>query len=182
MAALPNEKRVTLLKSLLTSACERNCFYCAFRSGRDTRRVTFRPDEMARNEVQLTSAGVIQGAFISSAIAGGGVRTQDRLLDTADILRNKLNYRGYLHLKIMPGAEDAQIERAMQLADRVSVNLERRTYNDCSSWRRRKIYSKSYSSRSARWRRSAAPAQGTWDGKDAAFEHDAVRGWRSWRE
>jgi len=124
MAALPNEKRVPLLKSLLTSACERNCFYCAFRSGRDTRRVTFRPDEMARNVVQLTSAGVIQGAFISSAIAGGGVRTQDRLLDTADILRNKLNYRGYLHLKIMPGAEDAQIERAMQLADRVSVNLE----------------------------------------------------------
>ncbi len=124
MAALPNGKRAPLLKSLITSACERNCFYCPFRAGRDTRRVTFKPDEMAQTVVQLSNARVIQGAFLSSAIAGGGQRTQDRLLDTAEILRNKLHYRGYLHLKIMPGAEAAQIERAMQLADRVSVNLE----------------------------------------------------------
>ncbi|MGD2178121.1 MAG: helix-hairpin-helix domain-containing protein, partial [Anaerolineae bacterium] len=31
---------------------------------------------------------------------------------------------GYVHLKIMPGAERDQIEMAMRLADRVSVNLE----------------------------------------------------------
>lgn len=124
MAALPNGRRMPLLKSLLTSACERNCYYCPFRAGRDTRRVSFQPDEMARTVVQLSSARTIQGAFISSGIAGGGIRTQDRLIDTAEILRNKLHYQGYLHLKIMPGAETAQIERAMQLADRVSVNLE----------------------------------------------------------
>jgi predicted DNA-binding helix-hairpin-helix protein len=29
-----------------------------------------------------------------------------------------------LHLKLMPGAQKAQVERSMQLADRVSVNLE----------------------------------------------------------
>ena len=52
------------------------------------------------------------------------VRTQDKLLDTADILRHKLGFRGYIHLKVMPGAEKSQVERAMQLADRVSVNLE----------------------------------------------------------
>jgi predicted DNA-binding helix-hairpin-helix protein len=57
-------------------------------------------------------------------LAGGGSRTQDKLLDTADILRNKLGFRGYIHLKIMPGAEKGQVYRAMQLADRVSVNLE----------------------------------------------------------
>jgi predicted DNA-binding helix-hairpin-helix protein len=124
MAALPNGKRAPLLKTLLTSACERNCYYCPFRAGRDMRRVTFKPDELAQTVMQLSQAKVIQGAFISSGIAGGGVRTQDRLIDTAEILRKKMNYRGYLHLKIMPGAEMAQIERAMQLADRVSVNLE----------------------------------------------------------
>jgi predicted DNA-binding helix-hairpin-helix protein len=124
MAALPNGKRAPLLKSLITSACERNCYYCPFRAGRDTRRVTFKPDEMAQMVVDLTSSRVIQGAFISSGIAGGGVRTQDKLIDTAEILRKKKGYRGYLHLKLMPGAEQAQIERAMQLADRVSVNLE----------------------------------------------------------
>jgi predicted DNA-binding helix-hairpin-helix protein len=46
------------------------------------------------------------------------------LIDTADILRNKLYFRGYIHLKIMPGSEFAQVERAMQLADRISINLE----------------------------------------------------------
>jgi predicted DNA-binding helix-hairpin-helix protein len=46
------------------------------------------------------------------------------MLDVAEILRVKLGYRGYLHLKIMPGAERGQVMRAMQLADRVSVNLE----------------------------------------------------------
>ncbi|RPJ37564.1 MAG: hypothetical protein EHM21_17970, partial [Chloroflexi bacterium] len=124
MAALPGGKRVPLLKSLLTSACERNCYYCPFRAGRDTRRVTFKPEELADLVVNLTHNRVIQGAFLSSGIAGGGLRTQDRLLDAADILRHKLQYQGYLHLKLMPGAQQAQIERAMMLADRVSVNLE----------------------------------------------------------
>jgi predicted DNA-binding helix-hairpin-helix protein len=124
MAALPNGKRVPLLKSLLTSACERNCYYCPFRAGRDSRRITFKPEELAQTVVKLTEAKVIQGAFLSSGIAGGGLRTQDRLIDTAEVLRRKLHYRGYLHLKLMPGAEMAQVERAMQLADRVSVNLE----------------------------------------------------------
>lgn len=123
MVATP-KGRVPLLKTLLTSACERNCYYCPFRSGRDFRRMTFKPDEMASTVVQLTQAGVIKGAFISSGIAGGGVRTQDKLIDTAEVLRKKFQYRGYLHLKLMPGAEFDQVERAMQLADRVSVNLE----------------------------------------------------------
>jgi predicted DNA-binding helix-hairpin-helix protein len=124
MAAMPGGKRIALLKSLLTSACERNCFYCPFRAGRDFNRTTFKPDELAQTVVQLTQARVIEGAFLSSGIAGGGMRTQDRLIDTAEILRTRLNYRGYLHLKLMPGVEQAQVERAMQLADRVSVNLE----------------------------------------------------------
>jgi len=32
-AQLPNGKQVILLKTLLTSACERDCFYCPFRVG-----------------------------------------------------------------------------------------------------------------------------------------------------
>ena len=124
MAALPGGKRIPLLKTLLTSACERNCYYCPFRAGRDFRRVTFKPDELAQTVVDLSKAEIIKGAFISSGIAGGGSRTQDKLIATAEILRKKHNYRGDLHLKLMPGVEAAQVERAMQLADRVSVNLE----------------------------------------------------------
>jgi predicted DNA-binding helix-hairpin-helix protein len=123
-AILPGGKRIRLLKTLLTSACERNCYYCPFRAGRDFRRETFKPDELAHTFMALHRAGLAQGIFLSSGIIGRGVRTQDRMLAAAEILRNKLGYLGYLHLKIMPGAERDQVLRSMQLADRVSINLE----------------------------------------------------------
>ena len=123
-ARLPGGKSMPLLKTLLTSACERNCYYCAFRAGRDFRRTSFTPDELGQTYMKIYRAGIARGIFLSSGVAGGGIHTQDRLIATAEILRRKLGYTGYLHLKIMPGAEQAQVERAMQLADRVSINLE----------------------------------------------------------
>ena len=121
---LPNGKMMPLLKTMMTTACERNCFYCPFRAGRSaTRRVTFSPDEMARAFHDMGRAGVVDGLFLSSGIIGGGVRAQDKLLDTVEIVRRQ-GYRGYIHLKIMPGAERDQVLRAMQLADRLSINLE----------------------------------------------------------
>lgn len=123
-AQLPNGKSIKLLKTLLTSACERDCFYCPFRAGRDFRRATFKPEEFAEVFLELNRRGIAEGVFLSSGITGGGLRTQDKLIDTADILRHKLDFHGYIHLKIMPGAEKAQVERTMQLADRVSINLE----------------------------------------------------------
>ncbi|MGE5264578.1 MAG: radical SAM protein [Acidobacteriota bacterium] len=123
-AAAPGGQRITLLKTLLTSACERDCYYCPFRARRNYRRTTFKPEEMAETFHQMFTARLAQGLFLSSGVAGGGIRTQDRLIATAEILRRKFNYTGYLHLKIMPGAEHDQVWRAMQLADRVSINLE----------------------------------------------------------
>jgi predicted DNA-binding helix-hairpin-helix protein len=123
-ARLPNGKVTRLLKSLLSSYCENNCLYCPFRSARDIRRAVWQPEEFARMVINLTNAGLIQGVFLSSGVVNGGVFTQDRLIATAEILRHKLDYRGYLHLKIMPGAQYDQVIASMQLADRVSINLE----------------------------------------------------------
>jgi predicted DNA-binding helix-hairpin-helix protein len=123
-AVLPNGQHIKLLKTLLTSACERDCYYCPFRAGRNFRRATFQPEEFARLFVMLSQKKIAEGIFLSSGMTGGGIHTQDKLLDAADIMRNKLGFRGYIHLKIMPGAERSQVERAMQLADRVSINLE----------------------------------------------------------
>jgi predicted DNA-binding helix-hairpin-helix protein len=123
-AVMPGGKTLPMLKTLLTSACERNCYYCPFRAGRDFRRATFKPDELARTFMALHQAGLAQGMFLSSGVVKGGVFTQDQLIKTAEILRYKMGFRGYLHLKVMPGSERAQVERSMQLADRVSVNLE----------------------------------------------------------
>ncbi len=121
---LPNGRLMPLLKTMMTTACERDCHYCPFRAGRSrTRRVTFSPDEMAKAFADMRRAGAVEGLFLSSGIIGGGVRAQDKLLDTVDLIRRS-GYRGYIHLKIMPGAEHEQVYRAMQLADRLSINLE----------------------------------------------------------
>jgi predicted DNA-binding helix-hairpin-helix protein len=123
-AVAPGGRRVALLKTMLTSACERDCYYCPFRARRNYRRATFKPEEMAAVFTQMNQAGVATGLFLSSGVAGGGVRTQDRLIDTIDVLRRKHEFQGYVHLKLMPGVERDQVLRSMQLADRVSINLE----------------------------------------------------------
>ncbi len=123
-AVMPGGKTMPMLKTLLTSACERNCFYCPFRAGRNYRRRTFKPEELVKTFMQLYRAGLVQGLFLSSGIIKGSVATQDRLLKTAAILRKKYQFHGYLHLKVMPGAEKEQLRQAMMLADRLSINLE----------------------------------------------------------
>jgi predicted DNA-binding helix-hairpin-helix protein len=116
---------LTVLRTMQSSACERNCNYCPFRAGRNgIPRAAFTPDELAREFDRMQRAGVVQGLFLSSGIVGGGVRTMDPMLATVELIRRKYAYRGYVHLKIMPGAERAQAEQAMRLADRVSINLE----------------------------------------------------------
>ena len=123
-AVMPGGKTMPMLKTLLTSACERNCYYCPFRAGRNYRRQTFKPEELAKSFMQLYRAGMVKGLFLSSGIIKGSVATQDRLLETAEILRRKYQFKGYVHLKVMPGAEKAQLRQAMTLANRLSVNLE----------------------------------------------------------
>ena len=113
-----------ILKIALTNACERDCNYCPFRARRNTRRWRLKPEELARGFWELYKKGLVKGLFLTSGVRWSPTRAMDDLLKTAELLRFKFGYSGYLHLKVMPGAEEAQVERAVQLADRVSVNLE----------------------------------------------------------
>jgi predicted DNA-binding helix-hairpin-helix protein len=166
-AALPNGRTIPLLKTMLTSACERNCTYCPFRAGRDFRRVTFTPDEMAKAFVDMHRAGAVDGLFLSSGIIGGGSKAQDKLLDTVSILRHKHGFNGYVHLKIMPGSEREQVRQAMTLADRLSINLEAPTPNRLSILAPKKIFAEELLA-PLRWieeiRREELPAAG-WKGR-----------------
>jgi predicted DNA-binding helix-hairpin-helix protein len=131
-AVFSGGKRIPLLKAMLSTACERNCRYCPFQAGRDFRRVTFSAEDMAQTYFRLYQMRAVEGIFLSAGVIRGGSLTQTKLLDTASILRHKLGYRGYLHLKIMPGVERDQVLQAMRLADRVSINLEAPDQNHLS--------------------------------------------------
>jgi predicted DNA-binding helix-hairpin-helix protein len=113
-----------VLKVLMTNACRNNCGYCATRAAADIRRTALRPEELARSFIQMEAAGLVQGLFLSSGIPAEPDRVQTLICDTAAILRRRYRYRGYLHLKIVPGASDAAVEETVRLASRVSVNLE----------------------------------------------------------
>jgi predicted DNA-binding helix-hairpin-helix protein len=112
------------MRIMQTSACERNCHYCPFQAGRNYQRVSLKPEELAATFDHMQRKKLIDGLFLSSGIIGGGTKTMDNMLDTVDILRRKYEYSGYIHLKILPGAESDQIKQAARLADRLSINLE----------------------------------------------------------
>ena len=46
------------------------------------------------------------------------------MLATLDVLRRREGFGGYVHIKLLPGAESAQVDEAARLANRISVNLE----------------------------------------------------------
>ncbi len=123
-AVMPDGRRVRLLKVLQTNICEKNCAYCVNRAGSNIRRTAFSPDELARMFDQMAQRRLVEGIFLSSGVCGSAVRTMDRMLSTIELIRNRYQFKGYVHLKMLPGITHAQVERAGQVANRVSINLE----------------------------------------------------------
>jgi predicted DNA-binding helix-hairpin-helix protein len=123
-AVLPNGRHLPLLKVLQSSLCDNNCLYCAMRRDRNGERCAFSADELAAAFGQLAQRGVAKGLFLSSAVCDNAARTMERMIATVELVRFKHHFDGYVHLKLLPGCPEAAIERAIQLADRVSVNLE----------------------------------------------------------
>jgi putative DNA modification/repair radical SAM protein len=123
-AALPDGKRVRVLKVLLTNVCEKNCHYCGLHASRDVPRTSFTPDELARAFDRMHRADLVDGLFLSSGVCYNADRTMDRMIACVELLRSYYQFPGYVHLKLLPGCSEAHIERAVQLAHRVSVNLE----------------------------------------------------------
>jgi len=123
-AALPDGRHILLLKVLMSNVCENNCFYCVNRSANDYPILSYEPGELADLFIKLLMAKLVQGLFLSSGVYKNSVWSMDRMIKTVEILRYRYRFRGFVHLKVLPGAEPGQLERAVQIADRVSVNLE----------------------------------------------------------
>ncbi len=122
-AKLPG-RIMPLLKTLLTNACIKNCQYCPIAAYCDRLVVSFKPDEMARLFMAMHKAGLVNGLFLSSGVVRDPDTTQELLNDTAKILRTRYGFRGYIHLKVMPGASSEAVKEAAKWANRISVNAE----------------------------------------------------------
>lgn len=113
-----------LMRVMQTNACSLKCRYCATRCGRKLRRTIFQPEELASVFFAAHKKGYTDGLFLTSGIPGSPVSMMDKLLATLEILRKRYRFGGYIHLKILPGAEPEQIVQAARLASRISLNCE----------------------------------------------------------
>ena len=121
---LPGGGSTNLMRVMQTNACSLSCGYCPTFCGGNVPRVSISPDETARTLMDVHRKGLASGLFLTSGVPGRPERATDRMLATLDLLRRREGFGGYVHIKLLPGAEPAQVEEAARLANRISVNLE----------------------------------------------------------
>lgn len=116
--------RARLLRILMTNACSYNCRYCPMRRDRELPRTLLKPVELVRIFLGALRRGCVDGLFVTTGIPSNPVKVMDDLITTLELLRERHRFAGYVHVKLVAGAEPAQIERLTALASRVSLNLE----------------------------------------------------------
>lgn len=113
-----------LLKVLFSNRCVFDCAYCVNRASAHRPRASFAPQEVAALTMHYYRRRVVQGLFLSSGVWVSPDHTMEGLVTAARILRREAGFRGYVHLKVIPGASPELIREAGLFADRLSVNIE----------------------------------------------------------
>lgn len=115
---------VSLLKVLLTNFCIYDCAYCINKVSNDIPRAAFAPRELADITINFYKRNYIEGLFLSSGIIENEDHTMNLILRTLKILRHEYKFNGYIHVKLIPGSDSRLIEEVVNLASRVSSNIE----------------------------------------------------------
>jgi putative DNA modification/repair radical SAM protein len=120
----PDGRCISLLKLLLTNFCLYDCSYCVNRRTSDTPRARFSIGEVVQLTLDFYRRNYIEGLFLSSGVIRNPDYTMEQVIEVARTLREDHDFRGYIHLKTIPDADEQLIARAGRYADRLSVNVE----------------------------------------------------------
>jgi putative DNA modification/repair radical SAM protein len=123
-AYAPDGRCISLLKILLTNFCVYDCAYCVNRVTSNTPRARFSVDEVVRLTLGFYQRNYIEGLFLSSGIIKNADYTMEAMVRVARTLRQDHDFRGYIHLKVIPEASPALVTEAGLYADRISINIE----------------------------------------------------------
>ena len=123
-ASMPNGKTISLLRVMFTDFCKMDCHFCPNSHWVPRKRFAFKRDELARTFMELHQRHTVDGLFLSSGVAGTGSKTTAKLIDVVQIIRERYGFKGYIHMKVMPGTERQYVEAAHKLGTRLSVNIE----------------------------------------------------------
>ena len=120
----PDGRCISLLKVLLTNACNYDCLHCVNRTSSNVPRARFTIEEVVKLTLDFYRRNYIEGLFLSSGIIRSADYTMEQVVSVARKLREEHHFRGYIHLKTIPEADDALITEAGKYADRLSINIE----------------------------------------------------------
>lgn len=120
----PDGRCISLLKILLTNACAFDCLYCVNRASSNVPRARFTVKEVVDLTLDFYKRNYIEGLFLSSGIIRSPDYTMEQVVRVARELREEHGFRGYIHLKTIPDADEALISEAGRYADRLSINIE----------------------------------------------------------
>lgn len=120
----PDGRCICLLKVLMTNVCAYDCAYCVNRCSNDTLRTAFTPRELADLTIGFYRRNYIEGLFLSSGVLKSPDFTSELMVEALRILREEYGFRGYIHVKGIPGTSPALLDQLGHLADRMSVNME----------------------------------------------------------
>src|SRR6187431_2015396 len=101
----PDGRCISLLKILLTNFCIYDCAYCINRASSNVPRARFNVDEVVELTLNFYKRNYIEGLFLSSGIIRSGDYTMEQLVLVAKKLREEHDFRGYIHLKLIPEAD-----------------------------------------------------------------------------
>ena len=123
-AYAPDGRCISLLKILLTNFCVYDCVYCVNRVSSNTPRARFSVDEVVDLTLNFYKRNYIEGLFLSSGIIRDADYTMEQMVQVVRKLRAEHDFRGYIHLKLIPEASPELVNEAALYADRVSINIE----------------------------------------------------------
>ncbi|MGB3210355.1 MAG: putative DNA modification/repair radical SAM protein [Desulforhopalus sp.] len=115
---------ISLLKILMSNDCVFDCIYCLSRRSNSQQRATFTPEEIADLTINFYLRNYIEGLFLSSAVYASPDKTMADMVEVCRLLRKKHVFKGFIHLKVIPGSAADLVQQAGFLADRLSVNIE----------------------------------------------------------
>lgn len=135
---------VSLFKTLFTNYCTHDCKYCQNSTEYNGHKkiYSYTPEELAKITISLYKGKYIDGLFLSSGISSDENITTEKMIETIKILKERYNFAGYIHFKVLPGVSYEYIKQASEIADRLSINIETPSNNYLSELSSTKNYVK----------------------------------------
>ncbi len=113
----------SLFKTLYSSRCRMDCLYCPFSIYSRIERSEWSVDELVRVFIESVKSGRVNGLFLTSSLFSDPDVVVEREVEVVSRVRRS-GFRGYVHVRLMPGASKSLVSYAAMLADRAGFNVE----------------------------------------------------------